>query len=209
MSAQKGYIVPMVLFGTVALISGIGLLLFLTFYKKPVSVNSALAPTPIPSVSEVEVIDFESCEKAGYPIQESYPRSCEAQGVTFTEIIASPSPSSNGEISVIKPSFPLLSSDMTSPEGSYMVSEFQQGDKNTIVIKDNQNNIITDDLLMKNENQIGMGTKYQCQCGLHFRGWFDNKTFIIYVNNAIGEEYEFKVNVEQGVVDEDSFQRVK
>jgi hypothetical protein len=101
MSAQKGYIVPLVLFGTLTLLSGIGL--FFYFYqKKPETKLIPLnEPTASPFASSIpQITDFESCQKAGNPTQESYPRRCMAEGKTFTEVIieeasASATPSSN------------------------------------------------------------------------------------------------------------------
>lgn len=50
-----------------------------------------LVITPLPSgvisplPSENKITSFEECAKAGYPITESYPRQCRADGETFTE----------------------------------------------------------------------------------------------------------------------------
>lgn len=49
------------------------------FNKKPTEKKS-----PSPTVS---VISFEDCLAAGYPVQESYPRKCSANGKSFTEDI--------------------------------------------------------------------------------------------------------------------------
>lgn len=40
--------------------------------------------------SEFEVKDFKSCEKAGYPIMESYPRQCKSGENTYTELLEMP-----------------------------------------------------------------------------------------------------------------------
>ena len=88
MNSQKGVILPMILFGVVAFLSGIGLLLFLTFYKKPVTSNSTTVLTPIASVG-IAISDFESCVQSGNPVQESYPRRCVVDGKSFTEVLES------------------------------------------------------------------------------------------------------------------------
>lgn len=43
----------------------------------------------------VEVSSFEECASAGYPIMESYPRQCRANGRSYTEIVA-PAPRPDG-----------------------------------------------------------------------------------------------------------------
>lgn len=88
MSAQRGYILPLVLFGSVAILSGIGLLFYFFVYRPQ---QVALTPLPTPSNSTPfvteSIVDFESCAKAGNPIMESYPRRCNAEGKSFTEVI--------------------------------------------------------------------------------------------------------------------------
>ena len=42
------------------------------------------------SVSQFEVNDFESCVSAGNPVMESYPRQCNHDGITYTEVIEEP-----------------------------------------------------------------------------------------------------------------------
>lgn len=86
MTAQKGYILPLVLFGSVAVLSGIGLLFYFFLYRPP---QVALTPLPTPNVSPLAVVitDFESCVRAGNPVMESYPRKCNAGGKTFAEVV--------------------------------------------------------------------------------------------------------------------------
>jgi len=99
MSAQRGYILPLVLFGSVAILSGIGLLFYFFIYR-PQQVALTPLPTPNNSTSFVteSVVDFESCVKAGNPIMESYPRRCNAEGKSFTEIIVEPTASSSAMV---------------------------------------------------------------------------------------------------------------
>jgi len=88
MSAQKGYILPLVLFGTVALLSGIGLLFYFFLYRPQ---QVVVMPLPNPNIAPTNVIaDFEGCVRAGNPIMESYPRRCNADGKSFTELITVP-----------------------------------------------------------------------------------------------------------------------
>ncbi len=97
MSAQRGYILPLVLFGSVAILSGIGLLFYFFIYR-PQQVALTPLPTPSNSTSFVieSIVDFESCVKAGNPIMESYPRRCNAEGKSFTEVIdATPQPATS------------------------------------------------------------------------------------------------------------------
>ncbi len=103
MSAQKGYIVPLVLFGTLAILSGIGLFSYLYFYPQKPDVKlvprAQPSATPIASVASKPLItDFDSCQKAGYPIQESYPGKCSAEGKIFTEVVVESSASASAEI---------------------------------------------------------------------------------------------------------------
>lgn len=101
MSAQRGYILPLVLFGTVAILSGIGLL-FYTFVYRPQQVDLRPIPTPnnsTPFVTE-SITDFESCVRAGNPVMESYPRRCNAEGKSFTEVIVESSPIATSSSSV-------------------------------------------------------------------------------------------------------------
>lgn len=65
-----------------AVIAGIVLILilFLLFMYKPGN-------------STASVSNFQECAAAGYPVMESYPRRCTANGQTFTEIISSETPS--------------------------------------------------------------------------------------------------------------------
>ncbi len=88
MSAERGYNLPLVLFGSVALLSGIGLFVYLVFYNpsKPVAITPL--PTPNYSPAANAITDFESCVKAGNPIMESYPRRCNADGRSYTEQIS-------------------------------------------------------------------------------------------------------------------------
>jgi hypothetical protein len=44
-----------------------------------------LSPVKPPTVS-----NFEECLKAGYPVMESYPRKCNADGQFFTEVLEEP-----------------------------------------------------------------------------------------------------------------------
>jgi hypothetical protein len=49
-------------------------------------IQQALAPKPVvPTATNGVVADFISCANNDYPVTESYPRTCRANGVTYTE----------------------------------------------------------------------------------------------------------------------------
>ncbi len=97
----------------------------------------------------------------------------------------------------------------TSPSGSFVVAEDNTRGSNLLTVKNAQGAEITNDLYLDNKDAIGYGVKFGCQCGLHFRGWLSNKQFVIYINNGIGEEYEYLVDAQTGKVNESTFRRVK
>lgn len=103
----------------------------------------------------------------------------------------------------------IVSSNKTSPTGFYIVTEETVGDGQTITIKDNKGNIITDNVIKKNNKAIGYGIKFGCQCGTSFKGWTDNSHFAIKIVNGIAEEYEYIVDAATGKVDESTFKRIK
>lgn len=95
MSAQRGNILLAVMFGVVAILSGIGLLVYFFIYRPSQQVSLTPLPTPNSTSSAITITDFESCVRAGNLIQESYPRRCNANGRSFTEVVDdSPSPAS-------------------------------------------------------------------------------------------------------------------
>lgn len=96
-----------------------------------------------------------------------------------------------------------------SPDGSYVVTEEAVGDHQIIAIKDKKSNIITDDLVAKNEKAIGYNVKFRCQCGTSFKAWVDNSHFTIKIVNGGSEEYEYLVDAKTGKVDETTFKRIK
>ena len=54
--------------------------------KSGANLNSTIKPSPTGDVNQ-EVNDFESCASSGYPVLESYPRKCNANGQSFVEEI--------------------------------------------------------------------------------------------------------------------------
>ncbi len=93
---QRGVIVPLVLFGTAALLSGIGLLFYFLYFPKQ-QINAPkriITPSILPASTDkpTELIrNFETCAAAGNPIAESYPRTCRFEGKIYTEIIVASS----------------------------------------------------------------------------------------------------------------------
>lgn len=96
-----------------------------------------------------------------------------------------------------------------SPSGTYIVTENMLGDYNKISITDNQGNIIIDDLVAKNEKEIGYNVKFKCQCGTSFKEWVSDSQFIIKIVNGGGEEYEYIVEAKTGTVNEATFKRAQ
>lgn len=109
----------------------------------------------------------------------------------------------------IQPTSQVISTDYTSPDGSFTVAEEWLGDNNVISIKDEKGVILMDDLVAENGPEIGMNKKYGCMCGISFKGWVSNSLFAIKIVNGAGEEYEFLVEAATGKVDESTFKRVK
>lgn len=103
----------------------------------------------------------------------------------------------------------IISQDKTSPDGSFAVSEETAGDYNKITIRDQKDTVIVEDLIAKNEESIGYGIKFTCQCGTYFNGWVNNSSFVIKIINALGEEYEFLVDARTGMVNKTTFKRIK
>jgi hypothetical protein len=123
-SAQRGFVVPMILFGVLTLVSGIGLLLFYLFYPKPVvTPTSSIHLEPNASVSANEQItDFESCRKAGYPVQESFPRKCSSNGESFTEEVVNATASPN--VTFTKEGWKLYTNTVDGYSISYPINTF-------------------------------------------------------------------------------------
>lgn len=112
--------------------------------------------------------------------------------------------------------YKVISSDEISPDQKYVIGQDQTGDYSTIeVARHNAGtaNYITTDLVKENENVIGYGTKFRCQCGTSFKGWYANDKFIITILNALGEEYEYIVSISDSLseakVNEHSLRRIK
>ncbi len=123
--SEKGIIVPLVLFGTVALLSGIGLLIYFYSYTF-VNNDKTVSVTPAPIASTSAIVDFESCVSAGNLIQESYPRKCSALGKSFTEVVALASPS----MSPVKEGWKVYVNSVDGYSISYPVNTFTKcGDK--------------------------------------------------------------------------------
>lgn len=96
-----------------------------------------------------------------------------------------------------------------SRSGTYIITENMLGDYNKISITDSQGNIIIDDLVAKNEKEIGYNVKFRCQCGTSFKEWVSDSQFIIKIVNGGGEEYEYIVEAKTGTVNEATFKRVQ
>lgn len=108
----------------------------------------------------------------------------------------------------IQPEEKIISMNNVSPDGNYTVTEKIEGDYNTITVSDSKGTIIVSDLVKNNMNEIGMGKKFSCPCGVQFGGWINKNIFIINIPNSIGEEYEYEVNAATGKVDEMSLRRI-
>jgi hypothetical protein len=97
----------------------------------------------------------------------------------------------------------------TSPDGMFIVTEETVGDHSLIIVSDSQGNVITDDLLAKNEEEIGYNVKFSCQCATSFKSWVSDSQFAIKIVNGNGEEYEYLVDANLAKVDESTFKRIK
>lgn len=103
----------------------------------------------------------------------------------------------------------VISTSYTSLDGSFIVAEEWLGDYNMISIRDKKGIVLMDDLVAKNEQELGMNKKFRCMCGVSFKGWISSSLFAIRIANGIGEEYEFIVEATTGKTDESTFKRVK
>lgn len=129
-----------------------------------------------------------------------------AQTTTYSTPQPSPSPVEANPVSY---DHRVTDNQTSSPNNSYIITEQYSADTRWIIIKDQQGNIVTDDLITKNYKEIGYNTKFMCQCGTSFKQWINNTTFSIKIVNGGGEEYEYIVDAKTGKVDESSFKKIK
>lgn len=80
LQTQKG-IIPIIVIGFITVIA-FTLIAASFWYNTKKDEQDALANTAASLIT-----DFDTCAAAGYPIMESYPRQCAANGQTYTEII--------------------------------------------------------------------------------------------------------------------------
>jgi hypothetical protein len=125
-----------------------------------------------------------------------------------TAVVISPAPSRLPALP-IQNKTKIVSRMRSSPGGSYFVIETHLGDYNTIVVKDRSSSVIVGDLVARNAAEIGMNRKFACQCGVSFEGWSNPTNFVINISNALGEEFEFIVDAQTGLVNERTFKRVR
>src|SRR4051794_34426346 len=74
-------------------------------------------------------------------------------------------------IRVIETSYPLESTQLTSPNGTYKIAEETTGDYTKITLKDSRNKVIVDDIVSLNGTKVGYNTKFGCMCTTNFKGW--------------------------------------
>lgn len=103
----------------------------------------------------------------------------------------------------------VVSQRKVSPDNTYIVKEGSLGDNQIIRVEDRYGKVITENLIFLNEDIIGYGTKFQCMCATYFRGWVNNERFVIYITNALEEEYEYEVDAKTAMVDETTFKQIK
>lgn len=102
----------------------------------------------------------------------------------------------------------VVSTEKTSPNGEYTISEKLQGE-NVVLTLNYKDQILVEDLVAKNEKAIGYGTKFGCPCATNFKGWLSSTSFLIRIVNSLDEEYEYLVDATTGLVDSQSFKKVK
>lgn len=103
----------------------------------------------------------------------------------------------------------VVSGRKVSPDNNYIVKEGLLGDNQIIRVEDQYGKVITENLIFLNEDIIGYGTKFQCMCATYFRGWMNNERFVIYITNALEEEYEYEVDAKTAMIDEATFKQIK
>lgn len=107
--------------------------------------------------------------------------------------------------------YEIVSTDSLS--GNYIVTQELIPDNYVIKVDHFEGLEITDNLLEKNNQKLGYGVKFGCQCSTRFIGWTkpqgEEEIFVIQTNNGNGESYQHLVQASDATVIESSLRRVK
>ena len=177
MKSEQGYILPLILFGILVLLSGIGLVGFFYYYKAKSPVSTSIAPKPFVS-TESTISDFDSCVSAGNPVQESFPRTCNANGISFRErLLPTPSPATD-EANVVDGTLKLCINELANKygEGSYISGELLVGFKDGVSKEESVRFVETNQLIVKSDSlfeslkalhlTVSVGSEFEIICRL-------------------------------------------